>query len=329
MPGHSSVILILAFFMTMATLQYARNYGGRLDEAPALKPSLELAAEDGTTDWILYANGKQFGRAASQVLKTQHGVFTLKQRIILDGDLESYIGPLSMAARSFGITLNDYNAYLSTDMELTYLGAIRNLRVAFVARPRPKIVVPGTPEEKAQATQDPTEKESKANLISLRIQGEVVNNFLVFKGFMEIAGHKFPIDEYKIKHRSQDTFLSNIAPTDCLAYLRPGQRWETPVLDPTAMMFGAFAASKTKDISSQFDPEELIGSKKLAEVYVLDELKLLDWDGQKVRCCVVQSGERGTKMQVWVNASNWRVLKQSIQWQNKSIELIRQAKKEE
>lgn len=329
MPGRSSVMLILAFFLTMATLQYARNYGGRLDAAPALKPSLELAAEDGATDWLLFANGKQLGRASSQVIKTQNGVYTLKQRVILDGDLESYVGPLSMAAQSFGIHLNDYNAYLSTDMELSYLGAMRNLRIAFVAQPRPKIVLPGSSEEKAQAAEDPTEKGSRKNVISLRLHGEVVNNFLVFKGMMELAGHKFPIDEYKIKHRDKDTYLSNIAPTDCLANLRPGQRWETPVLDPTAMMFGAFAASKTKDITSQFDPEEVIGSKKLTEVYVLDELKTLDWAGQHVRCCVVQTGERGTKMQVWVNASNWRVLKQSIQWQNKSIELVRQPKKEE
>jgi hypothetical protein len=322
-------MLILAFFMTMATLQYARNFGGRLDEAPALKPSLELAAEDGATEWDLYANGKKLGHAVSQVLKTQAGLYTLRQAVILDGDIEGYLGPLSLAAKGFGVQLNEYTATLRTQMDLTYLGTMKNMEVAFAALPRPKIVLP----EKEPAKPSPEEELSptveKKNVIALRISGRAQNDTLVFKGHLEMAGNKFPIDEHKVKHKHRDTYLSNIAPTDCLAGLRPGQRWQTAVIDPTAIMFSAFTSSKSKEITSgQFDPDEIL-QKKVTEVVVLEEPKVLEWHGTKVMCYVVQTGERGSKMQVWVRAADSRVMRQLIEWQNKSVELVRKPKKDD
>jgi hypothetical protein len=120
-----------------------------------------------------------------------------------------------------------------------------------------------------------------------------------------------------------------LAPTDCLAGIRPGQRWQSAVLDPSEMVTSALTQSKAKEFSSgMLDPEDFV-KKRITEVRVLDEPRELLWNGLKVRCYVVQSQDRGTKVQAWVNASTYRVLRQVAEWPGNSIELVREPKTED
>ncbi|HQR42265.1 MAG TPA: hypothetical protein PLX97_06260, partial [Gemmatales bacterium] len=124
-------------------------------------------------------------------------------------------------------------------------------------------------------------------------------------------------------------FFSTISPTDCLAGIRLGQRWQTPVIDPSQLMMSAMAASKVKDLgSSALNVDELMKTK-VVEVRVLDELKEFEWNGVNTACYVVQSSEKGSKMQLWVNVSTNRVLKQVFESDRHLLEMVREPRKEE
>lgn len=333
MPGRYTIALILAFFVGMVSWQWIRNNGLASGEGPQLKASLELAAQDGITNWKISYNQKRLGIAQTQVVKTPDGIYRTRQQVDLDGDLESFLGPISAFAKLSGIKLNDFTATIRTNMDLTYLGTMKKMGLIFTARPRPVVVLPGTDEEKRMR---PTidlrrpEKEETGYLLKLDISGLVLlTDELSFRGSFDFGSSRFPIDDVKMKYRSKDAFFSNIAPTDCLANIYLGQRWQAPVIDPTQLMVGALATSKAKEISNgAFNADDLVKTK-VTEVRVLDELKVMDWDNAQVQCLVVQSNERGTKMQIWVNRSTYRVLKQTIESDRYQLEIIREPKKEE
>lgn len=334
MPGRLTIAFILTFFVGMAGWQWVRNFGNSLGEGPQLKPSLELAAEDGSTNWLLRYNQQRLGDAQTQVTKTSQGVYVLKQNVLLDGDLETFMGPIGVFAKLSGIKLNEFRATLYSEMELTYLGTMRKMHMTFVARPRPTIVLPGSKEEQQQQQKSKAlnraEKDDLNSLLRLVITAEVLTSEQMnFKGSFTLAGMRFPIEDVKVRYRSKDSFLSSISPTDCMAGIRLGQRWHTPMIDPTQMMVAALATSKAKELgSTAFNLDDQVKTK-IAEVRVLDELKELEWDGRKVACYLVQSIERTSKLQIWVNAENYRVLKQSFESDKHLMELIREPKKEQ
>lgn len=334
MPGRLTIAFILILFVGMSIWQWVRNFGSAVGDGPQLKPSLELAAQDGTTNWQLIYNRNRLGDAQTTVLKSSSGVYILKQNVLLDGDLESFMGPLSAFAKLSGIKLNDYRAMVRTEMELTYLGTMKKLTLSFVANPRPVLTAEAaqklSKQEDAKRSEKAYEKEEQNFLLRLNLVADVQeHDHLNFRGEFAFAGMKFPIRDVSVKYRNKESFLSNIAPTDCMAGIRLGQRWQTPIIDPTQMMMSALATSKAKELSSgAFNTDELVKTK-IAEMVVLDELKDLKWDGNNVPCYLVQSMDKGTKMQIWVNATNYRVLKQSIESDRYQMEMIRDPKKEE
>ncbi|HMO34487.1 MAG TPA: hypothetical protein PKA06_00455 [Gemmatales bacterium] len=318
MPGRYTIAFILLFFVGMSGWQWFRHYGATL-------------GEDGATKWLILYNGKRLGDAQTQVIKTPNGIFLMKQDVMLDGDLESFLGPLGAFAKLSGIKLNDFRGEIKTDMELTYLGTMRKMQLSFKARPRPNMAAPGSPEELRRREEEAKRPDvDSLNLLNLTVTATVKEmDQLTFAGTFSFAGMKLPIEDVNVRYRHKESFLSNAAPTDCLADLRLGQRWQTPVIDPTKLMVSALASSKTKEFASgAFNADELVKTK-VSEVRVLDELKELVWDGAKVPCFVVQSNEKGSKMQLWVNASNYRVLKQVFESDRHLLEMIREPKKEE
>lgn len=331
MPGRLTIAFILTLFVGMTCWQWLRNFGNNVGEGPQLKASLELAAQDGSTSWAIRYNNQRLGDALTQVTKTSLGVYLLKQGVLLDGDLETFMGPIGAFAKLSGIKLNEFRAEINTEMELTYLGTMRKLHLNFTAKPRASMAAPGSKEEKEMRASEARrpERDDNNSLLRLVVTADVLpTEQLSFKGVFALAGMRFPIDDVKVKYRSKDSFLSSISPTDCMAGIRLGQRWHTPMIDPTQMMVAALATSKAKELSSgTFNTEELMKTK-IAEVRVLDELKEMEWNGTKVACYVVQSAERGSKLQIWVNASNYRVLKQSFESDRHLLELIREPKKE-
>jgi hypothetical protein len=331
MPGRFTIAFILCFFVGMSGWQWFRNYGATYGEGPQLKPSLELAAQDGATNWKITYNGKRLGDAQTQVLKTPNGIYLLKQDVMLDGDLESFLGPLGAFAKLSGIKLNDFRGEIKTDMELTYLGTMRKMQMMFRAKPRPLMAAPGSAEEKQRIAEEAKRPDSEVNsLLALTVTAMVKEmDTLSFNGTFTFAGVKFPIEDITVKYRHKESFLSNAAPTDCLAGLRLGQRWQTPIIDPAQMMGGALAKSKAKELTSgAFNTEDLVKTKVI-EVRVLDELRELEWNNQKIPCFVVQSSEKGSKMQLWVNATTYRVLKQVFESDRHLMEMVREPKKEE
>ena len=332
MPGRITIAVILAFFVGMTSWQWLRNYGNTVGEGPQLKPSLELAAEDGSTNWQIRYNGKRLGDALTQVSKSSMGVYILKQNVLLDGDLETFMGPIGSFAKLSGIKLNDFRAIIRTEMELTYLGTMRKLNLSFVARPKPVIVIPESPNAQPTTVTEKSknERDDQQNLMKLSITAEASQvDQLNFKGMFSIASMQFPIDDVKIKHRSKDSFLSSISPTDCMAGLRLGMRWQTPMIDPTQMMMTAMATSKVKELGNGMIATDDLVKTKITEVQVLSELRELAWGGSKVACYVVQSAEKGSRLQIWVNASNYRVLKQTFESDRHQLELLREPKKED
>jgi hypothetical protein len=332
MPGRLTIAFILTFFAGMLGWQWLRNYGTSYGDGPQLKPSLELAAQDGTTNWKMLFNQQRLGDAQTIVSKTSMGVYILKQSVLLDGDFETFMGPMGIVAKTFGIKLNDFRGFLNTEMELTYLGTMRKFNMSFTARTRPVLTKADLERERKQTVETARtgDKDESIPLLRLIISADVQQlDFLTFRGNFMLAEMRFPIDDVKVKYRSKDTLLSSIAPTDCLAGIRLGQRWQTPVVDPTQLMLGALANSKAKELSNgTFNAEDLIKTK-VTEVHVLDELRELEWNGQRVPCYVAQSNEKGSRMQIWVNAMNYRVIKQSYESDRHQLELVREPKKEE
>ena len=332
MPGRLTIAFILMFFAGMLGWQWLRNAGNSFGDGPQLKPSLELAAQDGTTNWKMLFNQKRLGDAQTVVTKTSMGVYVLKQSVMLDGDLETFMGPMGIAAKMVGIKLNDFRGFLNTEMELTYLGTMRKFNMSFSARTRPVLTKADLEKERKHAAEEARtgEKDESIPLLRLIISADVQQmDYLTFRGNFMLADLRFPIDDVKVKYRNKDTLLSSIAPTDCLAGIRLGQRWQTPVVDPTQLMMGALATSKAKELTNgSFNAEDLIKTK-VVEVRVLDELRELEWNKQRVPCYVAQSNEKGSKMQIWVNATNYRVLKQSYESDRHQLELVREPKKEE
>lgn len=332
MPGRLTIVFILTFFVGMLGWQWLRNYGTSYGDGPQLKPSLELAAEDGTTKWKMSLNQKRLGDAQTIVTKSSTGVYVLKQFVILDGDLEAFMGPMGLVAKTFGLKLNDYRAFINTEMELSYLGTMQKLNMSFSIKTRPVLTREDIEREKVQAEQSVRkgEKEDTPSLMRLIIGADTKQiDTLTFRGNFMLADLRFPIDDVKVKYRNKDTFLSNIAPNDCMAGIRLGQRWQTPIVDPTQLMMGAFATSKAKELTNgTFNADDVLKTK-IIEVRVLDELHELEWNGRRIPCYVAQSNEKGSKMQIWVNATNHRVLKQSYESDRHQLELIREPKKEE
>lgn len=242
------------------------------------------------------------------------------------------MGPLGLVARTFSLKLNDYRAFINTEMELSYLGTMQKLNLSFTINPRPVLTREDVEKERAQAVQTTRkgEKEDSPSLMKLIITADTKQiDTLTFRGNFILADIRFPIEDVKVRYRNKDTLLSNIAPNDCMAGIRLGQRWQTPIVDPTQLMMGAFANSKAKELTNgSFNAEDVLKTK-ISEVRVLDELRELDWNGQRVPCYVAQSNEKGSKMQIWVNAANYRVLKQSYESDRHQLELLREPKKEE
>ena len=89
------------------------------------------------------------------------------------------------------------------------------------------------------------------------------------------------------------------------------------------------ALAEAKELTNgTFNAEDMVKTK-ISEVRVLDELHELEWNGLHVPCYVAQSSEKGSKMQIWVNASNYRVLKQTYESDRHLFELIREPRKQE
>ncbi|MFT3878224.1 MAG: hypothetical protein QM703_01025 [Gemmatales bacterium] len=332
MPGRLTITFILTFFVGMLGWQWLRNYGTTYGNGPQLKPSLELAAEDGTTKWKMLLNQKRLGDVQTVVTKTSMGIYVLKQMVVLDGDLEAFMGPMGFVAKSFGLKLNEFRAFINTEMELSYLGTMQKLNLSFTIKTRPVLTREDMARELLQAEQASRkgDKEDSPSLMRLIISADTKQiDTLAFTGYFTMADIRFPIEDMKVKYRNKDTFLSNIAPNDCMAGIRLGQRWQSPIVDPTQLMMSAFATSKAKELTNgTFNADDVLKTK-ITEVRVLDELHELVWNGQRLPCYVAQSSEKGSKMQIWVNASNYRVLKQLYESDRHQLELIREPKKEE
>ncbi len=109
---------------------------------------------------------------------------------------------------------------------------MQKLHLSFTIKTRPVLTKEDLERERILAEQASRKggKEESPSLMRLLITADTKEiDALTFRGNFMMADLRYPIEDVKVKYRNKNTFLSNIAPNDCMAGIRLGQRWQTPI----------------------------------------------------------------------------------------------------
>ena len=100
--------------------------------------------------------------------------------------------------------------------------------------------------------------------------------------------------------------------------LRPGQTWESPVVDPSALiLFGAPTGGE--GIMAR------LLDRQPAKVQVQNEPTELEWNGAKEVCWLVVSVQDNLHIRIWVRQQDGLVLQQEAEWGATKIVVIRES----
>lgn len=111
--------------------------------------------------------------------------------------------------------------------------------------------------------------------------------------------------ESKIAYDGTDLILSSLCPLDRMPGLKPGQRWQTPMVDPVESL-----------MSQSFNQQSLLSpeiSRPAVAVKVWDQPQGIIWKGEFVPCLVVEAVQGGRSMKIYVRQSDGLVLRQTAQ----------------
>lgn len=317
MPGRFASTIIVLFFMTMVGWQIARSIHYPYGQAPKLKDALEAAAEDGESHWELRHQGQRLGMAVTDVRKSNNSnIYTLRQRVVLDRGLDAFLGLdkiLLLLNSVTGIRIsNQLTLDFRTDAEVNYLGVLHHYKMMATV-----VETSNRPAPDVDPATTPTIEPLISCSFSARADGE---GHLGIRGVVKMRGGfsgDLP-DGIKVKYDAHKLLFSSLAPTDVLPNLLPGQRWEAPMVDLQGLLSSAMGSMGGKAMGPISLPE-----RQPAVVRVLDRPEALRWNEADVSCWLVESGQKGLKVQVWVRRSDGRVLRQLAHWGERTLEILR------
>jgi hypothetical protein len=296
MPSRGFTLLIVLLFLVMVTWQLTRAYLEPYSAAPKFKGALDEAVKDGETTWTLYHNGRRLGTNKSQVRVDPGSGYMLKQVLHLDGDLDHFLN-LKVLKTLFQLNFDlEISLLLETNTRVTYLGSL----ISMDARTNIKL------------TKQSVGPEIMASFSALADEG-----FLRLSGHINLAGTKLRLpDDYRIRYDSKNLFFGSLNPADVMPGLLPGQQWEAPLIDLSALL------STPANMANSANLE--VPERKPIRVRVKEELQALQWHGQTTPCFVVECKQRGLVINLWVRVSDGRVLKQAARWgESTYLEIVR------
>ena len=310
MPSRRLLAIIFLFWLSMIGWQLIRQYGQVYGAAPRIMDALEETAKDceavkdGKIHWTILLDRRRLGGSTSQVIRNKNLMFNLKQEVLLDGDLTDLLNlkrNLALLNRAFDLNLTpDLSLEMKSDTDVDYFGSLRQTNMS-------ASVFLGKGREKRQLFNFYVTARAREGYLHL-------NGKLRF-GQQEQAAYSLPAD-YKLRYDPKNLLLNSITPADVIPNLRLGQSWEAPMLDLQALLNpGNFT-----NIGKELTPPE----RKPTLVRVLNELRPLTWAGQEVPCFIAETRRPGLKVTVWVRQEDGRVLKQTAEWGDRVIEIVRQ-----
>lgn len=296
MPTRGFTLGIVLLFAVMVGWQLTRAYLAPFSAAPKLKSALDEAVKDGRTHWTLYHNGRRIGSSVNEVSVDQGSGYILKQRLHLDGELEEFLN-LKVLRALFQIQFDlQINLTLESNTRVTYLGSLIGMDV----RANVKLT-----------------RQSSQPEITATITANAGDGFLRLSGNINLVGTKLRLpDDYRVRYDGKNPLLGSFNPVDVLPGLVPGQQWEAPLIDLSALL----SAPSQVSSSVQLDLPE----RKPIRLRVRDDLQLLQWAGTLTPCLVVECKQRGLVISLWVRAQDGRVLKQAARWgESTYLEIVR------
>jgi hypothetical protein len=310
MPSRRLFMAIVFLWVFMIGWQLYRQFGQIYDSAPKLLDALEEAAKDcdaakekyrdDQIHWTIRLNQQRLGSVSNRVTRDKNLMFSLRQKVVLDGDLNEFLNlkqNLPLVKTVLGIDLASLSLEMITDMDVNYFGSLVRITL--------------------NASISTGKGRDKSELGNLTVNAQALEQALLLRGRLKAGSQVLPLPpNYQVKYDPKNMVFNSICPVDVMPNLRPGQTWEAPMLDLQSLLdFNNFL-----NPSKELTPPD----RKPVPVRVLHEVRNLSWGGQEVPCLLVSADQlRGLKVTIWVRQADGRVLMQVAEWGNRRIEIVR------
>ena len=265
MPGRVATVAILAFWLVMTSWLTVRELWQRYGTRPRLRDTLRVSADRGPVLWDIFDNDEPLGWAKTEVrFLRRSGEYRLEHRVFLRRifNLEELFG-------------QPLSLRIRSRVDVSVFGDLRELVLH-------------------------TAVEDQLLTCRLRARPSGDGRLQVF-GSLRFMDHEYN-DSRLIDYEGKDLVLNSLCPVDRMPGLRPGQRWQSPMVDPIETIL-----SQAWGQGEMLSP--LVG-RTMARVAVLDEPDGLFWDDGFVTCHVVESKQGDRTLRVWVSVDDSRVLQQ-------------------
>jgi hypothetical protein len=272
MPGRWTSAAIVALWLIMMTWLTVREAWHRFGASPTFPDALAASAGDVPSSWTILENGHSLGKATTHVaLKLRQGRYELRQHI----HLERFFGLGGLFGHPMSLRLDNRT-------DVNHLGELEEFTST--------ILIP--------------EIDLRCHLVGHPIaNGELSVQASVTSNGQEI----FAPREYRLSYGGKDLILNSLCPLDRMPLLRPGQRWEAPMVDPLESLTQVVERPPVK-VEVLEDPQELL------------------WGDDWVPCWVVEARQPHVQVRIWVRQKDGLVLKQTVHWEATTLEVIRDSR---
>ncbi len=262
MPSRWVMVGIVGFWLAMTGWFVGREVWTRYGQRPLLLDALREAALDGEVHWTIKHNHNRVGRAMTHVIPHPD---TGSYEMLQDVYLENYPLP-----EPFHLLLGKtITLDVKSRAQVHSTGVLEQLKLEIALVGVGRLDFKGTP---------------RGAKLHARISGQV-------------AGIDIGPRETEVDYDARDLFLNSLCPASRMPGLRPGLRWETPIVDPTETLAeGLFPRNALPRQAVVVEVEEELAQRGPAS------------------CYDVRSRSPDMSVQIWVETKENKVLRQALEW---------------
>jgi hypothetical protein len=144
--------------------------------------------------------------------------------------------------------------------------------------------------------------------VRAHVEGEVENQRFLPQGSVDFNGTAIELPLEPVAVSSQGSVLNPLHPINRVMGLRPGQRWQMPLVNP---LNDSLVALLKKDPGGELLLRGQAGARVL-QAEVLPETRLLSWRNDEVPCLVIEYRGDDLTARTWVREQNGLVLRQEF-----------------
>lgn len=152
-----------------------------------------------------------------------------------------------------------------------------------------------------------------------RVEGKVKNSYFTPRVEIELNGSTLALPLEPIEVSSQGGVLNPLHPINRVLGLKKGQHWQMPLVNP---LNDSLVALLKKDPVAELLLHGQSG-RRILQVDVLPDTKLLSWKGQDVRCLVIDYQGDDLTARTWVREDDGTVLRQEVAFWGDQVVMVR------